>query len=414
MTGAVGDPHAGRPLAGVRVVEFASELSVYAGKLLADAGADVYLIEPPGGSEMRTWPPFADRGAGSDPGESLYFAFYNTSKKSVELDLASENDLGLLRNVIKGCDIVIAPSDGACMSVDELKPEVLHAEKPDIIVARITAFGQHNEWADYKTTDLIALATGGLLFDCGYDDHSIPPIRPEGNQAYNTTSHLAITGVLTALLWRQATGRGQIVDISAHEAVAGTVEFSNLYYLYNQVVIDRQTNRQAAPSMSSPSTLTCRDGVDVFCSVRWNDDPTWQKAKQWLIERGLTLDFDDSQWDSPEYRRMHYDQIFAAMEALASMLTAEEFYHEGQHRGMLVGVMRAPEDTVNSPGLKSRDFFVSVDAPHLGGAVTVPGAPYRFGHLATGPNAPPRLGDGNNAFTKIALSEAQSSAQSSA
>ncbi len=408
MTSTADSRHVARPLAGLRVVEFASELSAYAGKLLADAGADVYLIEPPGGAAMRTWEPFANQAEQAEGEGSLYFAFYNTSKRSVLLDPASDDTLGLLLGFVETADMVLLPADSAFLSMNELDPETLHSEHPELIVGRITSFGRDSEWSDYKTSDLIGLATGGLLFDCGYDDHSIPPIRPEGNQTYNTTAHLLVAGLLTALVWRQASGRGQIVDISAHQAVAATVEFSNLYYLYNQVVIDRQTNRQAAPSLSSPSSLTCGDGVDVFCSVRWNDDPTWEKAKAWLTDRGLGLDFNESQWDTPEYRRAHYDQISAAMDALAAMLTAEEFYHEGQKRGMLVGVMRAPEDTVNSPGIKAREFFVSMDVPQVGGDVLVPGAPYRFSHMMTGPNPPPLLGDSNDEFVAIALGGAPS------
>ena len=96
----------------------------------------------------------------------------------------------------------------------------------------ITDFGLTGPWADYQSSDLVALATSGLLITSGYDDHSIPPIRPGGNQAYHTAASFAHQAVLLGLLQRQQSGDGGLIDVSIQEAAGVTVELANPYWFY--------------------------------------------------------------------------------------------------------------------------------------------------------------------------------------
>jgi len=378
-----------RPLAGLKVVEVADELGAYAGKLFGDAGAEVVKVEPPGGAETRTYGPFVDDIPG--PNRSLYFAYYNTSKSSRFLDLDSAEGTAELRELAAEADILIDGLGPGAMESRGLSYERLAASNPGLIYLAVTPFGQEGPWTQFKTSDLVSLALGGPLFDCGYDDHTIPPIRGGGNQAYNTASHLTFLSGLIALLWRQKSGHGQYVDVSMHDSCATTVEFSNLYWFYNQVILARQTCRHAMPVMTQRAHFRCADGRYVFGTLRFNDPKAWNSVKAMLDERGLLLDLAAEEYNDPDYRRQNIGVIQERIESLAAVCTADEFYHRAQSIGMVVGVIRSPEDLANDHHLQARNFFVEIGTDDWGRSIRFPGAPYRFTSMECGPGAPPRM-----------------------
>ncbi len=186
------------PLSGIRVVEVASEAGAFAGKMLGDLGAEVILVEPPGGHHTRSFEPFA----GDEPGleRSLWFWHYNTSKKGVVLEL----DDARFARLVDSADVVIEA---------DLVDDVPHrARNPRLIWVSLTPFGRA-EGGVRQATDLTVLAAGGPVWSCGYDDHSIPPVRGGGNQGWQTACIFAVMSTLTAYLARTVTGRGQLVDV---------------------------------------------------------------------------------------------------------------------------------------------------------------------------------------------------------
>ena len=382
------------PLDGLTVLELGEALGAYAGKLLADAGARVIKVEPPGGDRTRLYGPFL--GDEPDIERSLYYAFYNTGKESAVLDLTTDADRKALRRLAETADIVLDSLGVGTLSSFGFTYDALRKRNGRLILVAITPFGQEGPWAHYKSSDLVALALGGPLFDCGYDDHAIPPIRGSGNQAYHTVSHLAMNAILIALLWRQRSGEGQYIDLSMHDACATTVEFSNVYWFYNKVVIDRQTCRHAAPVLTQRSHFVCADGRYVWGLLRFNDQKTWESLKVWLDEKGLLLDLADPSYDDPVYRRQQTGQIRERLASLAALCTADDFYHRAQELGNIVGVIRAPEDLPGDPHLKARQFFESIESPAWGRAVAFPGSPYRFSAMACRPERPPMLGEHND------------------
>src|SRR6266536_582554 len=169
--------------AALRVVEFADDpAGEFAGKLLADLGADVVKVEPPDGVASRHVGPFAD-GCDGDRDASLSFWTYNTSKRSVVLG-DSVGDLTRRDELIATADVLLTTWTPAQLAARRLDFDALSAERPELVILSVTPFGLTGPWSEYHSSDLVALAAGGLLNLCGYDDHSIPPIRPGGNQGY--------------------------------------------------------------------------------------------------------------------------------------------------------------------------------------------------------------------------------------
>src|SRR5215204_4740027 len=159
----------------IRVLDLTGQMGQYATKLLADLGADVLRIEPPSGSPARSVPPFYHDEP--DENRSLDFWYVNTNKRSVTLNLDSEDGQDLLRRLIERADVLVEsfpPAEAARLlpSVDELK-EI----NPRLVPWSITGFGQWGPHADYAATDLIALAMSGVLTLAGYPDRA-PTLLP--------------------------------------------------------------------------------------------------------------------------------------------------------------------------------------------------------------------------------------------
>ena len=162
-------------LEGIRVVELASERCAFAGKMMGDMGADVVLVETPGGDPSRSYPPFAEDEPGSE--RSLYWWHYNTSKRGIVMDLDREAARVAFRKLVATADVLIEAEAHGRLADLGLDYDDLKAIKPDLIFVSITPFGRDNPRSAEPVTDLTILSGGGPVWSCGYDDHSIPPIR---------------------------------------------------------------------------------------------------------------------------------------------------------------------------------------------------------------------------------------------
>lgn len=377
-------------LEGVRVVEIGDEVGALAGRFLAAAGADVIKIEPPGGAPSRSYAPFIQRDD-DDTLESLYWAYYNAGKSSVVVDLDSSSDVEALRALISTADVVI---DGAGIGVLD-SVGLTYASLADVnerlIYLSITPFGLEGPWAGYKSNNLVSFAMSGLLQDCGYDDHALAPICPDGNQAMNTASGQALSAIWLALFWRESSGVGQFIDLSIHDSCAITVEFSDLYWWHNQAETHRQTCRHAFPAPTEQNLYETADGRYVVGVLILHHQHVWENVRSWLDELGLLLDFADPAYDSPAHRRENQHLIHDRIASLALMLPAADFYHRAQAAGWTVGTLRYPEDLLDDVQLVSRDFW---DVVQIGGRpVSFPGAPYNFSSWEFKTSAPPALDD---------------------
>ncbi len=388
------------PLAGLRVLEYTGALGQYAGKLLADMGADVVKIEPPHGSEARGIGPFVD----DEPGlnRSLNFWYHNTNKRSVIADLMTEAGLERWRGLVSKADIVI--EDAAPGMLTELGAgyEALRASHPDLIWCSITPFGQDGPWAHYQATDLIGLAVGGPMMMNGYDPEDAPgapPIRGLGDQGYNTACHYAVQGTLAALLYRDQTGQGQHVDASMHEALSSTTEVGLPYWFTKRVNVIRQTGRHAAAQRTESWLHMANDGRYALIFGIGRDNATWTKIKRWFQESGFGLQLDEARFDEPAARQPGRGSAEAAevMNELSRFIaahTAEEVYRGGQERRQSWGVVRAPDEALNDPHWEDRGFWAEVTGEGRKQPVRMPGAPYAFSATPWELRRPaPRLGE---------------------
>lgn len=375
-------------LAGVRVLELASEPAAHAGKLLAELGADVVVVEPPGGHASRSHGPFVDDV--EDPEGSLWWWHYNSSKRSVTIDLAEEGPR--FAGLVAEADIVLEAEVPGALAALGLDHPDLAPRCPGMIWVSVTPFGRAGPRSDEPATDLTIQANGGMVWSCGYDDHTVPPVRPGGNQAFHTGSLFAVMGALTALVHRDAGGGGQLVDVSLNAAANVVTEGGTFEWLVRQQTVQRQTGRHAWVHPTTEATAVAADGREVTTGVPPTRGAGYVVLRDWLEELDLLDSFDDAiflelgaarealyPWDlgvDPEVT-----EIFAAARSalvlIAENMDSYDFFAEGQRRGLTSGVVYAPEEVLDDPHFVDRGFAVTVDHERLGRSVTYPGAPFR-------------------------------------
>jgi crotonobetainyl-CoA:carnitine CoA-transferase CaiB-like acyl-CoA transferase len=251
-------------LQGLRVIEVADERAEYTGLLLAGLGAEVVKIEPPEGSATRRIGPFLEDRPGLE--RSLFFWNYNRAKKSVVLDLQERTGRERMVGLLDGADILLDSSCGALNAALGFDRAALNARFPKLVTARMTPFGDDGPWADFKGSDLIHLALGGVMMNCGYDpdptlQYDTPPIAPQVWHAYHIAGEQLATGIVAALIARHRTGEGQDVSVAVHEAVSKNPELDIMHWVMRRVPLWRLTCRHALETPNaSPSISHTKDG----------------------------------------------------------------------------------------------------------------------------------------------------------
>jgi benzylsuccinate CoA-transferase BbsE subunit len=377
------------PLAGLRVVELAGEWSPLAGKLLAEMGADVVLVEPPGGHHTRHREPYLDDRPGPD--RSLWWWAFHTSKRSIDLALAEPAGSGRLMSLLGSADVFLDSETPGELDAAGIDWDRVSSANPDLIWTSITPFGLEDPRSLEPVTDLTLMAGAGPVWMCGYDDHTLPPVRGEGCQAMSVASVHAVAATLSALLARGRQARGQRIDVSVHAALNVTTEGATYEWLTVGLTQFRQTGRHAAAAPTLPVQVMSPDGRWVTTGFPPRHLPEIVALNGWLSELGLEatpegvlLDLAVAQ-GGVDYARLRTDPIQRemlgagrdALTNIAKRLPAREFFVEAQRRGLAVGIINSPEMILEDPHMLERHAFMEVDYEELEAPVTYPPPPFR-------------------------------------
>ena len=389
MTEAKSGEQAAGALHGVRVVELAREPIAWAGKLLADMGADVILVEPPGGDPSRDYPPFLDDEPGED--RSLYWWHYHTSKRSVVVDLDTAAGRERFRALMATADVLLEAEPRHRLGALGVDYEDLNAGRPELVHVAVTPYGRNDPKSDLPFTDLTIMAASGPPWSCGYDDHSLPPIRGP-MQGYHTASHFAVLSILTALLHRGVGGGGQFIDVSMTAASNVSTEAASHTWLVAQKTVQRQTGRHASVLPSRETQQECADDRHANTGVPPRRPHEYAALDRWLKELGLADELPEAvflemgaNWEGPfDLAKIgHDDEITAifgagrdALKLIASKISAQEFFVGCQRAGLAVGVVNSPEEAFEDEHFKMRGFHVPVYHDDIDRTVVYPGAPY--------------------------------------
>jgi crotonobetainyl-CoA:carnitine CoA-transferase CaiB-like acyl-CoA transferase len=394
-------------LEGVQVVELVDERTIDTGRMLRELGADVVMVESPDGSSLRREPPFA----GDDPDHerSLRWWAGSVGKRSVVLDLDEDDGRADFARLIAGADVLLE-GRGHGLDAHDVGWDALRGSVPSLIWVSITSYGRESTRATDPATDLTLLAGGGPMWNCGYDDHDLPPIRGGGNQAFHIGAWYATIGALVALAHRDTTGGGQLVDASINAACNVTCEQVTYHWLLLESICRRQTGRHASPVPTAPVQVRCADGRYVTTGVLPRTAREFARLHGWLSELGLLeqlpeavfLELAASRDEPIEMSAVETDPEVAAMmhaardaiALIAQTIPAYDFYVAGQERGFAVGAVMTPDEAFEDPHFIARGFQIEVDHPELDATFRYPGIPMHSSAFTyRAPRRPPLLGE---------------------
>jgi crotonobetainyl-CoA:carnitine CoA-transferase CaiB-like acyl-CoA transferase len=372
----------------------------YCGKLLADFGAEIIKIERPGsGSPTRAFGPFAPDGA--DPERSGLFAYLNTNKHSVTLDLASDAGRNTLAALLRQADAVIDDHAPGWLKAVGLDPALFLKTYPELLLCAITPFGQDAPPDRAHAEDLTVLHASGWGYHTpsGAAD-SEPPLKGPGRFLVSYESGLeAALCMVAALYWREGEKRGQFIDISKQEVMASRVD----YVLGQMVAGDMDvTTARTGFDLWGPATIyACREGFAYLWLSTVNDwkglakllgNPDWMKpfAENWL-EFGLT----------PE-------RVAECRRGVGAWMKLQD-KHEAAEIAQKLGLMLVPVnnagDLQDSPQYQFRKFFAEVNHPVQGKAL-YPTVPYKLSVTPAVIVTPaPMLGQHNPAMAALTAAQ---------
>ncbi len=272
-----------------------------------------------------------------------------------------------------------------------LDHEQLRANHPELIWVSVTPFGRATSRTHDPATDLTLLAGGGPVWNCGYDDHTIPPVRGGGNQAFHIASLFAAMSALTAILQRDVSGRGQFIDVSMHAAANVTTESGSFDWLVAKNTVIRQTGRHALATVTQETQVECVDGRYVNTGFPPRHAKDFESLRDWVDELGWRDEFDEIvlldlavERGGISLAELREDPLTAEIYGagrstlvfLAARLTPEEFF---------VGAQRARDrrrrgvgarGSVRERALRRRGFPVEVEHEDIARTITYPGAPF--------------------------------------
>lgn len=395
-------------LEGTVVIESGDERGEFAGVLLASFGAEVIKLEGRQGSNSRRLGPFVAPQQGLE--QSLCFWRYNLGKKSVNLNVDHPAARGVLARLAKRADVIVDAGEAADVERRLALHRELQKTNPRLVVCTITPFGLDGPYRDLKMTDLTQLAMGGVMASCGYDPradgvYDTPPIAPEMWQAYHIACEHAVIAITAALNFRELTGEGDCIDLSIHEAVSTCTEVALPYYIYSDIVVQRQTGRHAGEAKTLPWLRRTKDGRYVKAFMFWSRRDL-RVITEMLNEIGVEHDLESEAYQelvksSPGKAQRHFS---AMIDKLAAAMTAEDLFHRAQAKGLLWASVRYPEENMDDPHFQARGTFQPIRHPALDRALQFPVSVATDGqHRVTAfEHGAPRLGE----HTKAVLSQA--------
>ncbi len=385
-------------LSGLRVLDLTNERGYLCGRMLADLGADVIKIEPPGGDAGRRIGPFYHDTP--DPQKSLFWFAYNTNKRGATLNLHSATGRAVFLQMIEDTDIVVESFDPGYLSELGLGYESLRAVNPALIMVSITPFGQSGPYANYQSCDLVSMAMGGFINLCG--DSDSPPVAPVAPQAYVNAGADAAAAAMIAYHHRQITGEGQQVDVSIQESVSLAMYLSIPFWELSHFTLKRYgSSRLLGSNVLSRMVWPCKDGHVCFViHGGMTGSHTNKSLVNWMAEEGILPDFmKEIVWEKFDLSKVTVDLMDKLNEYISEFFlkhtTSELYQWATKNRAMLYPVSTC-EDLLANDQLKDRNFWVTVDHPELNETITYPGPWVASSEIAPSAEArAPLIGENN-------------------
>lgn len=373
-----------KALAGVKILDLTQfEAGTSCTEMLAWLGADVIKVEPPKMGEQGRWMLTEKPGV-----DSHYFMLLNANKRSITLNLKSERGKEIFLELIKRVDVLSENYSLGTLEGLGLGYERLRQINPKLIYLTIKGFGTFGPYSKYKSFDMIAQAAGGAMSLTGFPGS--PPLKPGPTIGDTGTGIHAACGVLAAYIQRQATGKGQKVEVAMQEAIFNFVRVPMMDTYITHEPTPRRGNRVGAGAVAD--IFKCGPGGDndyvyLICTT-----PEMWKALCQTIGRPEIAE--DPRFSDRKERMKNMDELTAIIESWTGQRDKHEVMRLLGGAGVPCGAVLDSVELLNDPHMKERGMVVTVDHPARG-PFTMPGCPVRLEDSPAEVKAAPLLGQHN-------------------
>jgi len=373
-----------KALDGISVLDLSENISgPYCAKLLGSFGADVIKIERPDeGDASRKTGPFPDDEPHLE--KSAAFLYLNSNKKSVTLNLKTSEGLMILKKLAKETDVLVENFVPGTMSAIGADYDTLSEINPELVMVSISDFGQTGPYRDYKGGRLVNNALSGYTYING--DPKREPLTGGGEQPAYQGGLNAHIGVMSALLMRHSTHKGQHIDISIHECMSTIHQFTVNRYVYSGKIQPRVGNRYM---YSHPTTMyACKDGL---VSIAPSSD---EQGENLLLMMGMEHLLEDPRFQTGFHRLANADAFDDAVKSWFSDKTRKEVVEACQEWRTPAAYVNNVKDVLEDPQYEARNFWKQIDHPEAG-KVPYTTAPFKMSETPANPERAPLLGEHN-------------------
>jgi len=380
-----------RPYDDIRIIDLTGTLSAYATRLFANLGAEVIMIEPPGGRIERRQNPLPEA---PDYG-SAAFAFLNAGKKSITLDWKTPEGAAQLEKLVASAAIVVVETEART-----LLPQVLKVPGKRVVTV-VSHFGLDGPYADYKGCDLVTQSLGGIAWLSGVPGE--PPLRLPGEQSAMVTSVYAAAVTALALWDLEVHDQPHVIDVSAQECIAHSLQNAPQVWDLEHRILSRggEGIRDATEDI-----FACKDG-HVFLAAPLSLPMSWKAVVEWMGEEDDPghVRLSEPDWRNRPLRatapmRKEFKAIF---EHFIADKTRAEMRDAALKRKIVMAPVARIGDLAEDPQLIFRQFFGDIPHPALGKSLRFPGAPYRLSQPVWKiDHAAPKAGENTDEFSGVA------------
>lgn len=382
------------PLTGLKVLELGQLIAgPFAAKTLADFGADVVKVEPPGaGDPLRRWRLLKD-------GTSLWWQVQSRNKKSIALDLKTPEAQEIVRKLAGEADVLIENFRPGVLEGWGLGPDRLLEENPRLVMLRISGYGQTGPYRDRPGFGVVGEAMGGLRHLTA--EPGRVPVRVGVSIGDTLAALHGVIGVLLALQERQRSGLGQVIDVALYEAVFNCME--SLLPEYDAFGTVREPAGSALPGIAPSNAYRCSDGG--FALIAGNGDSIFKRLMEVIgrVDLGSDPRFADNAG-----RVQDVAELDDAIGEWTAVRTVDEVLHALEAASVPAGRIYTVADIARDPHYKARGMLQEI-ALSDGGSLTIPGIVPKLSRTPGSHrrNAPSVGQDTRELLAKIGLSQDQ-------
>ena len=346
------------PLKGIKVLELGTLIAgPFCGKTLADFGAEVIKVEPPGdGDPLRRWRRMRN-------GVSLWWQVQSRNKKSITLDLRQAEGQAIVRRLVRDCDIVIENFRPGALEKWNLGWDALSRENPKLVLVRISGYGQTGPYRERPGFAAIGEAMGGMRYLTGFPDR--PPVRPNLSVGDTLASLHGVIGALLALHHVQKGNQGQVIDVALYESVFNITE--SLLPEFDAQGVVRERSGSTLPGIAPSNLYACRDGSYVL--IAGNADALFRRLMGAIGREDLR---DDPALAKNDGRAEQMARIDEAISAWTLKFTQDEILEAMERAEVPAGRIYSAADIAADPHYAARGMIQEVLAGD-GEPLKVPG-----------------------------------------